>query len=115
MVVGGSTRALRGRLPSGSGRLRRGARVRLVGKRVVLRPPRPEDADVIAQGFVDDPTMGVMLGMEPENENAEWLRDSVVDKTPDGEEPKSYWFAMADPESDEPLGEIGLIGISWPN
>ncbi len=89
--------------------------MKLVGKRVVLRPPRPDDAAVIAQGFVDDPTMGVMLGMEPENQNADWLRGSVADDGPEGQERKSYWFAMGDPKSDEPLGEIGLIGISWPN
>jgi hypothetical protein len=48
--------------------------MRLVGQRAVLRLARPEDADALGQGFADDPTMGVMLGMEPDQENAEWLR-----------------------------------------
>jgi RimJ/RimL family protein N-acetyltransferase len=89
--------------------------VRLVGERVVLRLARAEDADAIAQGFVDDPTMGAMLGMDPEEENAEWLRSSFLGDEESGEKPKSYWFVMAHPESDEVIGEIGLVGISWPN
>ena len=51
--------------------------MRLAGERAVLRPERPEDADVLAQGFADDPTMGAMLGIAPEDENAEWLRSMV--------------------------------------
>jgi RimJ/RimL family protein N-acetyltransferase len=58
--------------------------------------------------------MGAMLGMEPEHENAEWLRSTFADQ-PEGEERKAYWFAIADPETDEVLGEIGLVGISRPN
>ena len=53
--------------------------VTLVGERVVLRPARLEDADAIAQGFVDDPTMGAMLGMDPEEESAEFLRNSFTE------------------------------------
>jgi RimJ/RimL family protein N-acetyltransferase len=90
--------------------------VTLVGERVILRRARREDADVIAQGLVDDPTMGAMLGMEPEHENAEWLRGTFPDddeNVPDGEERKSYWFAIDDPESGELIGEIGLVDISW--
>ena len=82
---------------------------------MVLRPARPDDADAIAQGFTDDPTMGAMLGMNPEEENAEWLRSSFVEDEQSDEKPKSYWFVMADPDSDEVIGEIGLVGISWPN
>ena len=50
--------------------------MRLIGERVVLRLARPEDADALAQGFADDPTLGAMLGIEPEQENAEWLRST---------------------------------------
>jgi RimJ/RimL family protein N-acetyltransferase len=89
--------------------------VRLVGERVVLRPARPEDADALAQGFADDPTMGAMLGMEPHEENAEWLRGTFPDDGQSGEERKSHWFVIAHPESGDPIGEIGLVGISWPN
>ena len=32
-----------------------------------------------------------------------------------GEERTAYWFAIAHPERDEPIGEIGLVGISCPN
>ena len=30
-------------------------------------------------------------------------------------ERKSHWFVIARPESGEPIGEIGLTGISWPD
>jgi RimJ/RimL family protein N-acetyltransferase len=89
--------------------------VRLVGERVILRLARPEDADALAQGFADDPTMGAMLGIEPDQQNAEWLRSTFPEDGQNGEERKDYWFAIAHPESDEPIGEIGLVGISWPN
>jgi [ribosomal protein S5]-alanine N-acetyltransferase len=89
--------------------------VRLVGNRVVLRPARPEDADVLAKGFREDPTMGAMLGMEPEQENAEWLRGTVPSEDRDGGQPTSYWFAIGDPASGQLIGEIGLVGISRPN
>jgi RimJ/RimL family protein N-acetyltransferase len=89
--------------------------VRLVGERVVLRPASPEDADVLAGGFAEDPTLGVTLGLEPDQENAEWLRSTFLGEDPNGERRRVYWFAVADPESGEAIGEIGLVGISWPN
>jgi RimJ/RimL family protein N-acetyltransferase len=87
----------------------------LTGKRVVLRPERPEDAEALAQGFAEDPTLGAMLGIEPEEENAEWLRNALPAEAEDGEQPSAYWFAITDREGGEPIGEIGLVGISWPN
>ena len=87
----------------------------LIGQSVVLRLARPEDADVLAQGFVDDPTLGAMLGIEPEDENAEWLRSTFPEPGQHGKRRTSYWFAIANLESGEPIGEIGLVGISWPN
>ena len=87
----------------------------LIGQSVVLRLARPEDADVLAQGFVDDPTLGAMLGIEPEDENAEWLRSTFPEPGQHGKRRTSYWFAIANPESGEPIREIGLVGISWPN
>ena len=89
--------------------------MRLVGERVVLRLARPEDADALAQGFADDPTLGAMLGMEPHEENAEWLRSTFPEGGHGGEEREAYWFVIAHPESGETIGEIGLVGISWPN
>lgn len=89
--------------------------MRLVGDRVVLRIARPEDADALAQSFADDPTLGAMLGIEPDRENAEWLRSTFPEDGQHGEERKAYWFAIANPQSGEPIGEIGLVGISWPN
>jgi ribosomal-protein-alanine N-acetyltransferase len=89
--------------------------VRLIGERVVLRLARPQDADALAQGFVDDASLGAMLGIEPEDENAEWLRSTFPEDGQHGEQPTAYWFVIADPESGEPIGEIGLVGISWPN
>jgi RimJ/RimL family protein N-acetyltransferase len=89
--------------------------VRLVGRQVVLRFARPEDADALARGFADDPTMGAMLGMEPEHENAEWLRSTFPDDAEAGEQQADYWFAILDPRSDALIGEIGLVGISWAN
>jgi RimJ/RimL family protein N-acetyltransferase len=89
--------------------------VRLVGERVALRPACPEDADALAEGFADDPTLGAMLGMEPHEENADWLRSTFPEDGQSGEERKSYWFVIAHPQSGEPIGEIGLVGISWPN
>jgi RimJ/RimL family protein N-acetyltransferase len=56
-----------------------------------------------------------MLGMEPHEENAEWLRSTFPEDDQSGEERKAYWFVIADPESGAPIGEIGLVGISWPN
>ena len=81
----------------------------------MLRPARPEDADAIAKGFQEDPTMGAMLGMEPEQENAEWLRGTFPPEDQDGEQPASCWFAIDDPATGELIGEIGLVGISRPN
>lgn len=89
--------------------------MRLIGERVVLRLARPEDADALAQGFTDDPTMGALLGIEPEHQNAEWLRSTFREDGQNGEERTDYWFAIAHPESDEPIGEIGLVDISWRN
>jgi RimJ/RimL family protein N-acetyltransferase len=82
---------------------------------VVLRLARPQDAAALAQGFIDDPSLGAMLGIEPEDENAEWLRSTFPEDGQHGGQPTAYWFAIADPESGEPIGEIGLVGISWPN
>ena len=89
--------------------------MRLVGTRVVLRPARREDADALAQGFADDPTLGAMLGIDPEHENAEWLRSTFPEDGGTGEKPEDYWFAITQPENGELVGEIGLVGISWPN
>ena len=89
--------------------------MRLVGEKVVLRLARPEDADALAQGFADDPTMGAMMGMDPEQEKAEWLRSTFPEDDLNGDERKAYWFVIADPQSDEPLGEIGLVDISRPD
>ena len=89
--------------------------MRLVGERVVLRPAQLEDADALAQGFVDDPTLAAMMGMEPDQQSAEWLRGSFPEETKDGEERDDYWFAIAHPESGVLVGEIGLVDISWPN
>jgi [ribosomal protein S5]-alanine N-acetyltransferase len=87
----------------------------VMGERVLLRPARPDDADALAQGFDDDPTMGAMLGMDPDQENAEWLRSTFPEDDQDEEERTAYWFAIVDAKSDELIGEIGLVGISWPN
>ncbi len=95
--------------------IRGNSRVKLVGERVVLRLARPEDADAIAQGFADDPTMGAMMGMDPDEENAEFLRSTFPQDGETSEKPDSYWFVIADPESDATIGEIGLVDISWPN
>lgn len=89
--------------------------MRLVGERVVLRLARPEDADALAQGFADDPTLGAMLGIEPDHQNAEWLRSTFPAEGENDGEPEAYWFAIAHPASGEPIGEIGLVEISWPN
>jgi [ribosomal protein S5]-alanine N-acetyltransferase len=89
--------------------------VRLAGERVVLRPARPEDADALAQGFADDPTMGAMLGVEPDQETAEWLGGTFPRDGQAGDQRKAYWFAITHAESGEVIGEIGLVGISWPN
>ena len=87
--------------------------MRLVGTRVVLRPTRPEDADAFARGFIEDPTLGTMLGIEPEHENADWLRSTFVQGSDEGQQRTSCWFTITRPESDEPIGEIGLVAISW--
>jgi RimJ/RimL family protein N-acetyltransferase len=89
--------------------------VKLVGERVILRLARPEDADALAKGFVDDPSLGAMLGMEPDQENAEWLRSTFPENGQNGEKREAYWFAIVHPEGGEPIGEIGLVDISWPN
>jgi [ribosomal protein S5]-alanine N-acetyltransferase len=89
--------------------------VRLVGDRVVLRLARREDADALAQGFVEDPTLGEMLGLESHEENAEWLRGTFPEDGQTEKEPGSYWFVITHPDSGELIGEIGLVDISWPN
>jgi len=82
---------------------------------VVLRVARPEDADALAQGFVDDPTLAAMLGMEPQEATAEWLRGTFTEGGESPDERKAYWFVIAHPETGEPIGEIRLVAISWPN
>ena len=59
--------------------------------------------------------MGVMLGMEPDQESAEWLRSTFPEGGQAGEERTAYWFAIVAPEGGELIGEIGLVGISWSN
>jgi RimJ/RimL family protein N-acetyltransferase len=39
----------------------------------------------------------------------------VPEDDQNGEQRTAYWFAIAHPDSGEPIGEIGLVGISWPN
>ena len=85
--------------------------IRLAGERVVLRPGRAEDAGALAQGFADDPTMGAMLGMEPEEETAEWL-SGTYRAGGDAAKPDDHWFTMMRPGSEEVIGEIGLVDIS---
>jgi RimJ/RimL family protein N-acetyltransferase len=89
--------------------------VNLVGEHVLLRLARPEDADVLAKGFHQDASMGAMLGMEPEEENAEWLRGTFPSEDQGHDERTSYWFAIDDRVTGELIGEIGLVGISRPN
>ncbi len=87
--------------------------MRLVGKRAVLRRARPEDADSLAQGFADDPTLGAMLGLEPEQASAEWLRSTFREHGQSAQKRQAYWFAITHPQSGELIGEIGLAGICW--
>jgi RimJ/RimL family protein N-acetyltransferase len=89
--------------------------LRLIGERVALRRACPEDAEALARGFAADPTLGAMLGIEPEQENAQWLRSTFPEDGQNGEPCNAYWFAMVHPETGETIGEIGLVGISWPN
>jgi hypothetical protein len=63
----------------------------------------------------DHAGLGAMLGIEPEEENAEWLRSTFPADGQHGEQCTAYWFAITHPESGEPIGEIGVVGISWPN
>jgi hypothetical protein len=59
--------------------------VRLVGERVVLRFAHAEDADALAQGFADDPTLGAMLGVElHDEETGEWLRSTFTEDVASG-------------------------------
>ncbi len=64
--------------------------MRLIGERVVLRLARPADADALAQGFTEDPTLGAMLGIEPGQENAEWLRSTYPQDDPHAEQRQTY-------------------------
>jgi [ribosomal protein S5]-alanine N-acetyltransferase len=89
--------------------------MKLVGELVVLRPARPEDADVLAKGFAEDSTMGAMLGMDPEQENADWLRSTFPRDDQDDKQPTDYWFVIAHGDTGDVIGEIGLVDISWPN
>src|SRR4051794_10524266 len=89
--------------------------MRLVGDRVVLRPAKAEDADLLANGFTDDPTMAAMLGMEPHETTADSLRSSFEQDPDTAEARTAYWFVITDPVDGEVIGEIGLVGISWPN
>ena len=89
--------------------------MKLEGKMVELRLARPEDADALAQGFIDDPTLGAMMGMDPEQETAEFLRSTFPADGQSEEKPEAHWFVIADPSNGEPIGEIGLVDISWPD
>lgn len=59
--------------------------------------------------------MGAMLGIDPEHENAEWLRSTLPDDSKKREEHRDYWLTITDPETADVIGEIGLVAISWPN
>ena len=89
--------------------------MQLFGDLVVLRPARRDDAEVIARGFVDDPTMGAMLGMDPEEETAEFLAGTFPEDGSDEGDGDSHWFVITLPENGETVGEIGLVDISQPN
>ena len=86
--------------------------MRLEGETVALRPATPDDADAIAAGFAEDPTMGEMLGMEPEDETAQFLRDSFPAVEAPEDERTDWWFAITRPGEDEPIGEIGLVDFA---
>jgi RimJ/RimL family protein N-acetyltransferase len=92
----------------------RGDPAALVGERAVLRLERPQDADALAQGFSDDPSLGAMIGIERDQENADWLRSTLSDGQ-GAEERTAYRFAIVDPLRREVIGEIALVGISWPS
>ena len=52
-----------------------------------------------------------MLGIEAENETAEWLRSTFVEDSASDKERDAYWFVIADPQNGSPIGEIGLVEI----
>jgi RimJ/RimL family protein N-acetyltransferase len=93
----------------------RGDPAALVGARAVLRLECPEDADALAQGFSDDPSLGAMIGIERDQENAEWLRSTLFDDGKGTAERSVYRFAIVHPVRCEVIGEIALVGISWPS
>ena len=49
--------------------------------------------------------------MEPDQENAEWLRSTFPEDGRADEERAACWFAIVQPEGGELIGEIGLVGI----
>jgi RimJ/RimL family protein N-acetyltransferase len=93
----------------------RGDPAALAGERVGLRLERSEDADALAQGFADDASLGAMIGIERDQENAEWLRTALSEDRKGGVKRTVYRFVMVRPHTIEVIGEISLTGISWPS
>jgi GNAT superfamily N-acetyltransferase len=66
-----------------------------------------------ARCSASSPTRRTPSGCAPPT--PEWLRTTYPNDGQNREERKAYWFAMAHPQRGELMGEIGLVGISWPN
>jgi RimJ/RimL family protein N-acetyltransferase len=78
---------------------------------VTVRPLLPADAPAFAGAFREDPTLGMMLGLETDTTEADVLRQAVEEPAP-GRLPS---LAIADAGSLEFLGSIGLYRIDQHN
>jgi ribosomal-protein-alanine N-acetyltransferase len=74
---------------------------------VLIRLLTPEDAPAFAQGFVDDPTLGAMVGTETDPTAEEVLRREFTDRPPNA----FPALAIADPATKEFLGGIGIYRL----
>ncbi|HEY5143524.1 MAG TPA: GNAT family protein [Solirubrobacteraceae bacterium] len=87
---------------------------RLASDRVALRPLGARDVDVYARWFLEDPQLGVQLGLDHDLDAAgvRALIRRSAEREASGE---GLTRAIADADSDQLLGALMLHSVSWEN
>lgn len=87
---------------------------RLEGEGVVLRPLSDGDVDAYARWFVDDPTLGISLGLD-EDPDAAAVRDLIQRSGELELAGEGLTRAIADPATDRLLGALMVHSVAWPH
>lgn len=84
----------------------------LIGRRVLLREPRDEDAELVYE-LVRDPEVTRFLAIDPP-ESPDDTRYFIAKCREHREQDREYVFVIADVASDEPMGVTGLRHLDRP-